>query len=303
MLNAHADRFIQIHRKLGLKLANNERVLKQFTIYADGIGDRHLQFDRIKSWCKCASSQKAARSNYEILRRFCLFMNAEDPAHEIPPAGLFGHGKQPRPTPYIFQPEDIRNIIKEAQLQRPERSMCPHTYPHLYGLLAATGLRISEALRLTFDDVTVDGLIIRHSKYDLSRLIPLHKTTREALNRFLVIRKQINCPSKELFIVSHGKAPTKTRAHVVFIQILRRLGLRSPSGPGPRLHDLRHTFAVRSLEQCPHDPAAVARHILALSTYLGHANIHSTYWYLEATPILLHNIARANEMLFEGGRI
>ncbi len=300
MLRPHADRYIKFHRKLGLQFTENERVLKRFTAYADAAGDTRLRLDRIKSWCKLASSQKGAKRNYETLRRFSLFMNAEDARHEVPPAGFFGRGQSPRPTPHIFRPEDIRAIMKDALLHWTEGSICPHTYHHLYGLLAATGLRISEALRLTFDDITDDGLIIRHSKYDRSRLVPLHETTRGALNRFLAIRKQIISPSNELFIVSHRRAPTNTRAHVVFVQILRRLGLRNPSGPGPRLHDLRHTFAVRSLEQCPHDSVAIARHILALSTYLGHANIQATYWYFEATPVLLNNIAGANELLSKG---
>lgn len=298
MLSSHVDRYVQIHRKLGLQFTKNGWVLMRFTAYA--AGDTHLQADRIKSWCLLASSQRAAREYYGIVRRFAIFMNAEDVLHEVPPAGLFGRGQFPRPTPHIFRREDIAAIMQEALLQPPKGSICPHTFHHLYGLLAATGLRISEALGLTFDDVTKDGLIIRNSKNGRSRLVPLHETTWAALNSFLVIRKKIKSSSNNLFIVSHGQAPTATRAHVVFVKILRRLGLREPSGRGPRLHDLRHTFAAHSLEQCPHDPVAVAKHITALSTYLGHATIEATYWYLEATPVLLNSIARANELLSGG---
>ena len=108
-------------------------------------------------------------------------------------------------------------------------------------------------------------------------------------------------PGDDLFVLGHGRAPTATRVHVVFVRIVRKLGYRTPTGPGPRLHDLRHTFAVRSLEACGNDPQAVMRHMKALSTYLGHVDIANTYWYLEATPVLLKIIASTAEETWIGG--
>jgi integrase/recombinase XerD len=169
-----------------------------------------------------------------------------------------------------------------------------------FGLLAATGLRISEALALRRDDLTDDGLIVRNGKFGKSRLLPLHATTRQALIDYMAIRKRLGSDSDDMFVVKTGRAPSKVRAHVVFVRLARQLGLRGPDRtPGPRLYDLRHTFAVSSLEACAHDREAVAHHMAALSTYLGHADILHTYWYLEATPVLMHDIAAASERLFQ----
>jgi integrase/recombinase XerD len=129
----------------------------------------------------------------------------------------------------------------------------------------------------------------------------LHASTRAALEQYLATRRAVRGASNDLFVVGHGRAPTTTRAHVVFVRIVRQLGYRNQSGPGPRLHDLRHTFAVRSLEACGNDPQAVLRHMQALSTYLGHVDVANTYWYLEATPVLLRMIASAAEGAYLGG--
>lgn len=301
MLRNHADRYIELKRSFGLSYSTDALVIRRFIEYADTFQDTLLYTHRIVAWSKLASTQDAARRRFDCVRRLCVFVNGEDPRHEVPPRGLFGGRPPPRPTPHIFRPEDIRNIMGEALLQGPPGSICPHTFHHLFGLLAATGLRISEALGLTFSDVTDDGLLIRKSKGGKTRLVPLHETTRAALERFIEVRRTVRTGSDELFVVSHGRAPTKTRVHVVFVEILRRLGLRGPTGtPGPRLHDLRHTFSVRSLEQCSHDTAAVSRHIEALSTYLGHSTLKASYWYLEATPVLLRQIGKANELHVKG---
>nr|WP_293190083.1 tyrosine-type recombinase/integrase [Ottowia sp.] len=165
----------------------------------------------------------------------------------------------------------------------------------------AAGLRISEALALKRGDLTEDGLIIRNAKFGKSRLLPLHPTTRQALDRYLAVRAKLGSHGDDLFVVTTGHAPNQRCAQQVFTQLLRQLGLRaSGSIPGPRLHDLRHTFAVRSLESCSHDRQVVANHMLALSTYLGHVDVTKTYWYLEATPVLMRDIALAGEQLFRG---
>ena len=174
-------------------------------------------------------------------------------------------------------------------------------YSTLFGLLAATGMRISEALALRLDDVTADGLIIRQTKFQKSRLLPLHDTTQRALDEYLSVRARLGTLDRRTVHLHNGQGAS-----------LRYCGGRLPAtGPvdwserrarsaGPRIHDLRHTFAVRSLEQCPHDREAVARHVVALSTYLGHAHVTDTYWYLQATPILMGQIAEAGEALHRG---
>jgi integrase/recombinase XerD len=240
-----------------------------------------------------------ARSCFNTVRRFCAFLNAEDPRHEVPPTGAFGRGKRPRPAPHLLEPVQIRAIMDATLDLPPKGSISPYTYHYLFGLLAATGLRVSEALALQRDDLTDDGLIVRSGKFGKSRLLPIHATTRRTLTDYMVIRTRKGGDCDDLFVLKTGRVPSKVRVHVVFVQLARRLGLRGPTGtPGPRLHDLRHSFAVRSLEACAHDRQAVAHHMTALSTYLGHADISHTYWYLEATPVLMHDIAAASERLF-----
>jgi len=187
-----------------------------------------------------------------------------------------------------------------AQLQ-PACSIRPLTYSTLFGLIAATGMRISEALALRIDDVTTDGLLIRQTKFHKSRLLPLHDTTRRALDSYLSVRAQLGTLDGSLLISTTGKAPAYETVAATFRLLARSIGLRGePGQPGPHIHDLRHTFAVRSLEQCRHDREAVARHIVALSTYLGHAHVTDTYWYLHSTPILMGQIAEAGEALHRG---
>ena len=303
MLTQDIDRYVAIHRRFGLNYKEVNRTLNLFAHYAEGFGDEHLRVSRIRDWCACASSPVRARSAYDAVRRFCVFMNAEDDRHEVPPAGAFGRGRRPRPTPYIFDFSQIAAILDAARQLPPAGAIVAQTYVCLFALLVATGLRVSEALALQLDDITTDGLIIRHGKGGKSRLLPIQHSTRQALTEYIAVRQGALCKTNDLFISRRGRAPTKLRAHVVFVEIVRKLGLRphTVGTPGPRLHDLRHTFAVRSLEQCPHDRAAVANHIAALSTYLGHTCVADTYWYLESTPVLMRAIAAASESSFVEG--
>jgi integrase len=171
----------------------------------------------------------------------------------------------------------------------------------LFGLLAATGMRISEALAICLDDITADGLVIRQTKFQKSRLLPLHHTTSRALNQYLSVRVQLRTTADTLFVSTTGNVLSYNTVQGIFLRLARSVGLRGKPGQrGPRIHDLRHTFAVRSLEQCSHDANAVARHIVALTTYLGHAHVTDTYWYLQATPILMAQIAAVSETVHRG---
>jgi integrase len=175
-------------------------------------------------------------------------------------------------------------------------------YATLFGLLAATGLRISEALALQITDLTADGLIIRQTKFKKSRLVPLHETTQRALDAYITVRAGVGTFDGSLFVSVCGRALAYTTVVAVFLELARSIGLRgAPGQRGPRIHDLRHTFAVRALERCPHDRDAVARHLVALSTYLGHVHATTTYWYLQATPFLMEQIADVSEALLQGG--
>jgi integrase/recombinase XerD len=301
MLSSHVARYVAFHRGLGLQFNEQKRTLELYAAFAERHGDRHTRVSRIEEWCATAFSPPRARVRFDTVRRFCAFLNAEDPEHEVPPAQAFGRGKVPRPAPHILDDEQIRAILRAALDLPPKGTITPHTYHHLFGLLATTGLRISEALALQRDDLTDDGLIIRKAKFGKSRLVPIHATTRRALSNYQTIRARLKSNGDDLFVVTTGRAPHQTTAWEIFVQLARQLGYRGPPGTrGPRLHDLRHTFAVRSLQACAHDRQAVTRHIAALSIYLGHSDVANTYWYLEATPVLLHGIADATERLFRG---
>jgi integrase len=294
-------RYVALQRSFGLKFNNEDRILRCFAAYAEAYGDQHTRADRIFDWCRLASSPTRARTFYAAIRRFCVFLHAENPQHEIPPSGAFGRGRCPRPAPHLLDPHDVRALMMAALELPPKGSISPQTYHHLFGLLAATGLRISEALALKREDLTDDGLIVRRGKFGKSRLLPIHTTTRQALNRYLTIRDRLNAGGDDLFVVTTGRAPQKSTAYQVFRRLAHQLGIRDLGrAPGPRVHDLRHTFAVRSLEACAPDRSAIAAHMLALSTYLGHSELAHTYWYLEATSVLLRGIAEASEQLFDG---
>jgi integrase/recombinase XerD len=301
MLSNEVARYVALNRSLGLKFNNEDQILRSFAIYAQAHGDQHMRADRIFTWCRSASSPVRARTFYAAIRRFCVFLHAENPQHAIPPAGAFGRGRCPRPAPHLLDAHQVRALMTAALELPPKGSISPHTYHHLFGLLAATGLRISEALALKRDDLCDDGLIVRKGKFGKSRLLPIHMTTRQAFDRYLTIRDRLNAGGDDLFVVTTGRAPQKSTAYQVFRRLAHQVGIRDlGSTPGSRVHDLRHTFAVRSLEACAPDRSAIAAQMLALSTYLGHTEVAHTYWYLEATPVLLRGIAEASEQLFDG---
>jgi len=301
MMHHHVDRFVRLNRALGMKFAAQETSLHAFADFTAERSITHVTAALILEWAGGASTPDAAQARFDRARALAVFLHAEDAQHEIPAMGLLGRSRRRRPAPHILRRDQISRIMQEALLVPGLTPISPLTYHNLFGMLASTGLRISEALSLQRDDLTEDGLMIRKGKFGKSRLVPIHPSTRAALDRYLDARNSMRNASDDLFVLGHGRAPTATRVYVVFVQIVRKLGYRNPTGPGPRVHDLRHTFAVRSLEACGTDPQAVLRHMKALSTYLGHVDIANTYWYLEATPVLLKIIASTAEETWIGG--
>jgi integrase len=170
-------------------------------------------------------------------------------------------------------------------------------------LLFSTGLRISEALALRPGDMTRDGLVIQKTKFQKSRLVPLHQTAEEGLSRYLVRRKRVFGCDGHLFVSVRGRVLDRSGVYWTFVKLLKSTGLDPGSeGRRPRIHDIRHTFAVRALTNCPEGRDNVGRHMLALSTYLGHANLSDTYWYLESTPHLMQDIQDACDVFVNGER-
>ena len=304
MLNSDLDRYLEIKRAGGYDYRDPRRLLRSFVTFAEAGGDTFVRVERVLDWASRAPSPRARRDRLLTVRRFALAMRAEDGRHEVPAMDAFGRAPCPRRAPYIYTPDEISRLITAATRIGPPDSIRPLTCATLFGLLAATGLRISEALALKVTDLTEDGLLIRQTKFKKSRLVPLHETSRIAINSYLMRRVKQGAIDDSLFILDTGRAPAAVTIHGLFRRLARSIGLQAEGRQRqPRIHDLRHTFAVRSLEQCRHDRATVSNHTLALSTYLGHVSVKNTYWYLEATPVLMTQIADAGETLYRRGDV
>ncbi|HEY5959721.1 MAG TPA: tyrosine-type recombinase/integrase [Polyangiaceae bacterium] len=204
--------------------------------------------------------------------------------------------------PHIWSPQQISSLLQAAAQLAPQGSLRPHVYSTLLALLNVTGMRISEALALELDDFDGETLLIRETKFKKSRRIPLHQTAAAGLQRYLDHRWRVATENQYLFVSVRGRQLDHSSVGWVFRRLLKAIGLaRGSNGRRPRIHDLRHSFATRSLETCPEGRDNIGRHMLALSTYLGHAHISDTYWYLEATPTLMKDIASCCESSLKGG--
>ena len=213
----------------------------------------------------------------------------------------FGRERRPRPTPYILSEEQIREIVRMAA-QSGYRTLRRETYSTLFALLSCTGLRVSEAIRLRYDDITPDGLLIRSSKFRKSRLVPVHQSARAGLECYLQKRRPYAPFDDHVFISLRRKPLLLNHVNVAFRTVSDKIGL--PRGRGqrrPTPHSLRHTFAVRALLTCPDGRDNITKHMLMLSTYLGHSHAALTYWYLEAVPDLMRSIAERCEAYITGG--
>jgi integrase len=301
MLSEHVARYVELHRSMGFKFRTQSLLLKNFVAFAERQGDESISTSRAILWAGQAPSPPQRRNRLSTLRRCALALHAEDARHEVPPAEVFGRGWFKRRAPYLYTPQQIEALIDAARELAPKGSIRPLTYATLLGLLAATGLRVSEALSLTLDDLTADGLLIRATKFKKDRLVPCHESTRAALNRYVAVRAKMATLDRTLFVSPAGTGVKYQTVIAIFLSLARKLRLRAAPGQrGARLHDLRHTFAVRSLERCEGDRQSIARHMAGLSTYLGHAHVSDTYWYLQATPVLMQRIAQAGEALHTG---
>lgn len=301
MLSAIVERHIALHHATGYLFRKQSILLRDYARFAEAKGEDVVRAATALEWAAKGPTAGTRHGRLEVVRRFARLMHAEDPRHQIPPPGVFGK-QAPRRTPYIYTPKEIRTLLEAASELGPRGSLRPQMYSTMLGLIAATGLRISEAIRLRLGDLTPAGLIVRETKFRKSRLVPLHPTTRQALHAYLEVRAKYPGADDAVFLSERGTALRYPTVISTFLALVRNIGIHpGPGQRGPRIHDLRHTFAVRSLEQCAGNGEAVARHMLALSTYLGHAHLFDTYWYLEATPRLLADVAAQSEALARGG--
>ncbi|MGA3006926.1 MAG: tyrosine-type recombinase/integrase [Opitutaceae bacterium] len=235
-----------------------------------------------------------------IIRGFALYRSGADPATEVPHHRLLPFRSQ-RARPYLYSPEEIKRLLDAALTMVSPHPLRQHTYYCLFGLLVVTGIRLGEALNLLPQDVDLaEGILtIRRTKFDKSRLVPLHPSTREVLARYAKLRDETYArrgrPVTYFFAAIHGTRLNNSGVNLVFRDLSRQIGLRRRGERhGPRLHDFRHRFAVETLLRWYRSGEAVTRRMPVLSTYLGHGNVSGTYWYLSNTPELM---ASAGELL------
>jgi integrase len=299
MLNDAVESYLTIRRAAGFQLHDDARYLSDFARFATARGETHVVAETAIAWAAHAPSEPQRATRLKAVVRFAHFSHAADRRHELPPPDIFAAHRR-RPTPYLFRAEEVQALMRHATQLEPVGSLRPHTYRTLIGLLAATGLRISEALGLRFPDVTADGLVIHETKFHKHRLVPVHPTTRAALEQYLAMRTQFAAADDHLFVSLRGRRLHRTAVSHTFVALLTAAGLASPLGRArPRLIDFRHTFASKALLTSPDSRERIGRHTLALMTYLGHAHVSSTFWYLERSPQLLDDIAQTCERFIE----
>lgn len=298
---AAVQAYLALRRAAGFDMSNAGYLLASFAGFAVARNDTHVLSATAIAWASQAPSVAQRDARLKTVCRFARHIRVEDHRHELPPSNHFGWRKKRR-LPHIYSNSEIDRLVQAANRLGPHGALRPHTYSTLLALLSATGLRISEALNLRFADITADGLLIRETKFQKTRLAPLHDTTTAGLQRYVVRRRQIGAGDDHVFVCDHGRQLRYLTVQSTFQKLMKTAGLwPAPNGRRPRLHDMRHTFAVRALLASPAGRSRIGEHMVALSTYLGHVNIYATYWYLEATPELLRNIADVGESFMCGG--
>lgn len=289
-LRHHLDTYLAVRRALGYKLEGPDALLRAFVDYAEEQQASSVTAELAVAWATLptnASPQTWSR-RLGTVRGFAQHLNSSDPLHEVPAADLLPY-RQTRKSPYLYSDADITALLGAAQeLAQPLRAA---TYTTLFGLLAVTGMRMGEAIALDRSDVDWDDaiLLVRNTKFGKSRELPLHFTTMEALRTYSDNRDEafprLRTPS--FFVSLAGTRLINKNVHFTFLQIIQKAGLSERRPRRPRIHDLRHSFAVKTVQGWYRAGLDVERQLPYLSTYLGHVSPATTYWYLTAAPELM----------------
>ena len=290
------DRYLSVRRSLGYDLRTDERILRRFARFADQERASHVDTALFLRWDASlpdvGTSTRSARLSK--VRLFAQWLSGIDPDHEVPPRSLLPD-RYARQRPYIYTQAEIVAIITAAKELPSIYGLRALTCSTLFGLIAVTGLRISEALALDDGDIDTEAgvLRIRRGKLGKERLLPLDPSVLTQLIAYATERDRLlGCAAPAFFVTEKGTRLTDCGARYNFAHVCQRIGLRPRQqycrhGRGPRIHDLRHSFAVRTMigwYRAGNDPT---REMIRLTTYLGHTNPSNTFWYLEAVPELL----------------
>lgn len=283
--------YLRLRRALGFKLREHGLLLPDFLDSLQRAGATTITTELAVAWATAPVGVDPHRwqARLSLVRGFARYLQGLDPATQVPPVGLLA-SRAYRPIPDLYSDEQISRLLVEADALRPRLRAV--TYRTLFGLLAATGMRVGEAIGLQREDLDVNqGLLtVRQAKFGKSRQLPLQASTVDALVTYATGRDLL-CPSPRattFFVSTAGTPLLYVSVRKVFIDLAQRAGLESRAGARyPHLHGFRHTFTVQTLLTWHHQGADVASRLPLLSAYLGHSHPASTYWYLQATPELL----------------
>ncbi len=287
--------YLNIRRSLGFRLRVPGSLLRSFIAFLQTAGASHITTELALRWATQPSKAEPSTWAWRLgmVRRFATWISAAEPCTEIPSPGLLPH-RYRRKTPHIYGDAEIEKLLRRTQRLSSCKGLRACTFTTLFGLLVATGLRVNEALGLDQPDVDLDHatLFIRRTKFGKSRYVPVHSTTVKALKQYARTRDRLfPAPLTPAFFVSErGGRILDATARYTFAKVSQQVGLRPSAkghGRGPRLHDMRHRFAVRTLVRWYRAGIDVERELPKLATYLGHVHVNDTYWYLEAVPELL----------------
>lgn len=295
-LSAELQQYLHTRRNLGYDLSTSERVLKRFVSFLEENNETHITVDLFLQWKQVfgKAKQDTWGRRLSIVRQFAAWLHSLDSRHEVPAQSLIPV-RYRRKSPYIYTDDEIRDVLDAAALLPSKNGLRELTYPAFFGLIAVTGLRISEAISLNNQDVDLKtGVITLHDGKNYNgRILPLTKCTAAYLQEYARKRDRLLGRKPESFFVSdEGIRLTDCAVRYNFATVCQTAGLRSRQryhkhGVGPRIHDLRHTFAVKVMINWYKAGEDVDQEMLKLVTYLGHKSIAHTYWYIEAVPELL----------------
>lgn len=287
--------YLAVRRSLGFKLGRAEGLLLQFVKYAEERGEDHLRISTMLTWATLPlnTHRNWLAKRLSIVRGFAFHLHTIDPATEVPPVDLLPW-QRCRATPYLYSEDELAALVSAASSLRKGYRVL--TFQTLIGLLAATGMRVGEALALDRKDIDAvqDVLTIRLSKFGKSREVPVHQTTVKALLRYLrhPDRPQMAASVAAVFVSNKGTRLSYANVQWTFQVLVHRAGLtRRSRACRPRIHDLRHRFAVRTMLDAYRQGENAEARLAVLSTYLGHVNPKATYWYLSAAPELMQLVA------------
>jgi integrase/recombinase XerD len=292
-LSEAVERYLSMRRRLGFKLVYDGDALADFVAFCEQHGASTITTKLAVRWATLPQDALPAywARRLTVVRGFAKYRSATDPETEVPPSGLLPH-RYRRKSPHLYSDQEIALLIEAAQ-QLPSRTgLRARTYTCVLTLLAITGMRASEVTSLDCDDVDLDRqtLVVRCTKFGKSRLVPLHPSSAGALQRYVRFRQRHHPKPKcsAFFVSEAGIRLTYSSLRDTFTRLSHEVGLRGlTDSHGPRLHDFRHSFAVRTLLEWYRAGVDVEPRMPVLATYLGHAHVSDTYWYISAAPELM----------------